>query len=59
MKFNGFRLSLSWEIGLALTLKIVLLFGLWWLIFRVSERPTVQPDIAKHLLAPTLKKTIQ
>ncbi|MGZ4960131.1 MAG: hypothetical protein ACXV7J_12815 [Methylomonas sp.] len=40
---------LRWEIGIALLIKIVLLCGLWFLIFRWQERPAGKPDIAVHL----------
>ncbi|MEY4210654.1 MAG: hypothetical protein RLZ92_1035 [Pseudomonadota bacterium] len=42
---------LGWEIATALLLKIVLLIGLWFLIFRWSDRPTTKPDVAQHLLS--------
>ncbi|MDD4915825.1 MAG: hypothetical protein PHW13_12405 [Methylococcales bacterium] len=41
-----------WEIGIALLFKIVLLTGLWFLIFRWSDKPAEKPDIAAHLLSP-------
>lgn len=43
---------LRWEIGAALLLKVLLLFGLWFLIFRWQERPAGKPDIAAHLALP-------
>lgn len=39
-----------WEIGAALLFKVVLLTGLWFLIFQWPERPARKPDIAAHLL---------
>ncbi|MFM8341481.1 MAG: cytochrome oxidase putative small subunit CydP [Methylomonas sp.] len=41
---------LRWEISAALLVKIILLVGLWFLIFRWSDRPTTKPDVAQHLL---------
>jgi hypothetical protein len=43
---------LRWEIALALLIKVILLTGLWFLIFRWQERPTVKPDIAAHFALP-------
>ncbi|BBL60151.1 hypothetical protein [Methylomonas koyamae] len=43
---------LRWEIGAALLLKVLLLFGLWFLIFRWQERPAGKPDIAAHFALP-------
>lgn len=42
---------LRWEIGIALLVKVLLLTGLWFLIFRWQERPAVKPDIAARLTA--------
>ena len=39
---------LRWEIGIALLIKIILLTGLWFLIFRWQDRPPSKPDVAKH-----------
>lgn len=39
---------LRWEISLALAIKIVLLTGLWFLIFRWTDKPASKPDIAQH-----------
>ncbi|MGZ8137251.1 MAG: hypothetical protein ACXW1W_11235 [Methylococcaceae bacterium] len=39
---------LRWEIGIALLIKIILLTGLWCLIFRWSDKPTIKPDIAQR-----------
>lgn len=44
---------LRWEIAAALLIKVVLLTGLWFLIFRWQDRPAVKPDPAAHFaLAP-------
>ena len=43
---------LRWEISLALLLKIVLLTGLWLLIFRWYRQPDHSTDIATHLALP-------
>ncbi|WP_026600870.1 cytochrome oxidase putative small subunit CydP [Methylomonas sp. 11b] len=43
---------LRWEIAVALLIKVILLTGLWFLIFRWQERPTVKPDIAAHFALP-------
>jgi hypothetical protein len=43
----------SWEISLALLAKIILLVGLWFLIFRWhGEKPKPQKDIAAHFNLP-------
>ncbi|MDD2724545.1 MAG: hypothetical protein PHH59_11060 [Methylovulum sp.] len=47
------KTPLRWEIGLALLLKIILLTGLWFLLFRWQGRPAVKPDIAAHFALPT------
>jgi hypothetical protein len=47
-KSNLFR----WEIGVALLVKIVLLIGLWFLIFRWQDKTRVKPDIAAHFALP-------
>lgn len=44
--------SLRWEISAALLLKILLLTGLWWLLFHWQDRPAVKPDIAVHFALP-------
>jgi len=44
------KYGLRWEIGVALLIKIVLLTGLWFLIFRWPDKPTAKPDIAAHFL---------
>lgn len=43
---------LRWEIAVALLIKVILLTGLWFLIFRWQERPAVKPDIAAHFALP-------
>jgi hypothetical protein len=40
-----------WEIGIALFIKILLLIGLWFLIFRWPDKPAVKPDIAAHFIS--------
>ncbi|MBT9099814.1 hypothetical protein KFZ76_19130 [Methylovulum psychrotolerans] len=40
------------EIALALAVKIILLTGLWFLIFRWQDRPAAKPDIAVHFALP-------
>lgn len=40
------------EIGLALAIKIILLTGLWFLIFRWQDHPATKPDIAAHFALP-------
>jgi hypothetical protein len=49
--------SLRVELGWVLLLKIVLLIGLWWLIFRWMDRPTHAPDIARHFDLPALSSS--
>lgn len=44
---------LRWEIGIALLIKIVLLTGLWFLIFRWTNKSVGKPDIAKHFTLTT------
>jgi len=43
---------LRWEIGAALTVKLILLMGLWWLLFRWQSPPDNPPDIASRLALP-------
>jgi len=43
---------LRWEIGFALLIKIILLTGLWFLIFRWPDKPVAKPDIAEHFVLP-------
>ncbi len=44
---------LRWEITLALFIKVILLIGLWFLIFRWLQRPTEKTDIAEHFALPS------
>lgn len=44
--------ALRLEIGIALLIKILLLTGLWFLIFRWQDRPAGKPDIASHFDMP-------
>lgn len=37
---------LRWEIGIALMIKVALLAGLWYLIFRWPDKPAAKPDVA-------------
>lgn len=46
---------LRWEIAVALLIKILLLTGLWFLIFRWQDRPVSKPDIADHFALPAVK----
>ena len=46
---------LRWEIGVALLIKILLLTGLWFLIFRWQDRPDSKPDIADHFALPAVQ----
>ncbi|QPK63362.1 hypothetical protein IVG45_21600 [Methylomonas sp. LL1] len=43
---------LRWEIGVALLIKIILLTGLWFLIFRWMDKPAGKPDVAEHFALP-------
>ena len=44
--------QLRWEISIALLIKLLLLIGLWWLLFRWQAK-TEQPDIAARFELPT------
>lgn len=46
---------LRWEIGAALLIKILLLIGLWFLIFRWMDKPVSKPDIAQHFALPAVQ----
>ncbi len=46
---------LRWEIVVALLIKILLLTGLWFLIFRWQDRPVSKPDIAEHFALPVVQ----
>jgi hypothetical protein len=48
---------LRWEIGLALLIKILLLIGLWFLIFRWMDKPATKPDIAEHFALPAAQQS--
>lgn len=46
--------TLRFEITLALLVKLLLLAGLWFLVFRWPGRPSAQPaDIAERFQLPT------
>lgn len=45
---------LRWEISLALILKVLLLTGLWFLLFRWQAKPEHPADIAARLALPSL-----
>ncbi|MBF6647286.1 hypothetical protein [Methylobacter sp. BlB1] len=50
---------LRWEIGIALLIKIILLVGLWFLIFRWEGRSsTEKPDIAQRFSLPAKQSSI-
>jgi hypothetical protein len=49
---------LRWEIGIALLLKIILLTGLWFLIFRWPDQPSDKPDIAARFALPAAQTPI-
>jgi hypothetical protein len=42
--------ALGRQIALAMLIKIVLLTGLWYLLYRWPEKPVAKPDIAAHFL---------
>jgi hypothetical protein len=42
----------KWEIGIALLIKIMLLTGLWFLIFASPNKPVAKSEIAAHFLTP-------
>ena len=49
---------LRWEIGIALLIKIALLTGLWFLIFRWPNKPVLKPDIAVHFMSPSTQAQV-
>lgn len=49
---------LRWEIGIALVIKILLLTGLWFLIFRWEGQPSPKPDIAQRFALPADKPSV-
>jgi len=57
INFMGKPFTLRWELGLALSLKIILLTGLWFLLHRWPESPVVKPDIAAHFALPVATPT--
>ena len=44
---------LRWEISFALLIKLLLLTGLWFLIFRWQDQPADKPDMARHFALST------
>ncbi|MGR8929336.1 MAG: cytochrome oxidase putative small subunit CydP [Gammaproteobacteria bacterium] len=40
------------EITAALFVKLILLIGLWFMLFRWLQQPTTQTDIAEHFALP-------
>jgi hypothetical protein len=48
---------LRWEIGIALLIKILLLIGLWFLIFRWMDKPATKPDIAELFALPAAQQS--
>lgn len=46
---------LRWEIGIAVLIKISLLIGLWFLIFRWMDKPASKPDVAAHFALPAMQ----
>ncbi|WP_446809185.1 hypothetical protein ACH50O_22875 (plasmid) [Methylomonas sp. 2BW1-5-20] len=48
--------QLRWEIGFALLIKILLLIGLWFLIFRWMDKPATKPNIAEHFALPAAQQ---
>jgi len=49
---------LRWEIAVALAIKLILLVGLWFIIFRWQDRPATKPDIAAHFALPTAQANL-
>lgn len=47
---------LRWEITMALFIKLVLLTGLWFLIFHWGDKLVSKPDIARHFALPVTPK---
>ncbi len=50
---GGDKIPFRWEISIALLLKIILLMGLWFFLFRWQDHPSVKPDIAAHFALPS------
>jgi hypothetical protein len=44
--------TLRWEITAALFVKLILLTGLWFMIFHWLQQPAEKPDIATHFALP-------
>ncbi|MCF8006973.1 MAG: hypothetical protein K9K84_06140 [Methylovulum sp.] len=44
--------AFRWELSIALLIKVILLIGLWWLIFRWQDHSVQQPDISTHFALP-------
>jgi hypothetical protein len=52
--------TLRFEITAALLIKVMLLIGLWFLIFRYGGKPPdPQPDIAEHFRLPAASSQTQ
>lgn len=49
---------LRWEIAIALIVKIMLLVGLWFLIFRWMDKPAVKADVAAHFNLPAANAAV-
>ncbi len=49
---------LRWEIAVALAIKLILLVGLWFIIFRWQDRPATKPDIAAHFALPAAQANV-
>jgi len=50
---------LRWEIGIALLIKIILLTGLWFVIFRWEGKPSpAKPDIAQRFSLSSAQPSI-
>lgn len=49
---------LPWEIGIALVIKLILLVGLWFIIFRWQDRLATKPDIAAHFALPAAQANV-
>lgn len=47
------------EIAIALLVKILLLTGLWFLIFRWPDKPVAKPDIAVRFALPAVQNPMK